>query len=80
MTSHSIAVGILMIISWLLLATSGIFFASWMKPVLPNGEWFNAHRILMVGSLVVGVLGFIFPFIANAQYVIPGFINFSVSA
>ncbi|XP_019851677.1 PREDICTED: putative ferric-chelate reductase 1 [Amphimedon queenslandica] len=69
--------GIFMITSWLLLATSGIFFAAWMKPVLPNGEWFIAHRILMIVSLFVGMLGFMLPFIANAQYVVPGFLYFS---
>ncbi len=30
-----------MILSWILLASTGIFFASWMKPILPNGEWFQ---------------------------------------
>ena len=33
--------GILMIIAWPLLALCGIFFASWMRPALPNGEWFQ---------------------------------------
>ena len=33
--------GILMLLAWPLLALSGIFFASWMKPALPNGEWFQ---------------------------------------
>ena len=33
--------GILMLITWPLLAVSGIFFAAWMRPALPNGEWFK---------------------------------------
>ena len=33
--------GILMLIAWPLLAVSGIFFAAWMRPALPNGEWFQ---------------------------------------
>ena len=33
--------GILMLISWPLLAVSGIFFAAWMRPAMPNGEWFK---------------------------------------
>ena len=33
--------GVLMIIAWPLLAKCGIFFASWMRPALPNGEWFQ---------------------------------------
>ena len=66
-----------MTIAWLALAMSGAFFAAWMKPVFPNGEWFLAHRILMVGSLIVGVLGFIFPFIAHAKSPTPGLISFS---
>ena len=35
--------GILMLITWPLLAVSGIFFAAWMRPALPNGEWFKVH-------------------------------------
>ena len=36
--------GILMIIAWPLLALYGIFFASWMRPVLPNGGWFQVWK------------------------------------
>ena len=35
--------GILMLIAWPLLAVSGIFFAAWMRPALPNGEWFQVR-------------------------------------
>ena len=35
--------GILMLIAWPLLAVSGIFFAAWMRPALPNGEWFQVN-------------------------------------
>lgn len=38
--------GILMIIAWPLLAVCGIFFASWMRPALPNGQWFQVHSLL----------------------------------
>ncbi len=34
--------GILMIIAWPLLAVTAIFFALFMRPALPNGEWFQA--------------------------------------
>ena len=40
-TTLSLTSGILMLISWPILATGAIFFASWMKPALPNGEWFQ---------------------------------------
>ena len=33
--------GILMIIAWPLLAVTAIFFALFMRPALPNGEWFQ---------------------------------------
>lgn len=33
--------GILMLVAWPLVATVGIFFASWMKPALPKGAWFQ---------------------------------------
>ena len=68
-----------MIISWILLATSGVFFASWMKPTLPNGEWFQVHRGLMIGSLFVGALGFVLAFVANAKgTTTPGLIEYFV--
>ena len=37
--------GILMLIAWPLLAVSGIFFAAWMRPALPNGEWFQVSKM-----------------------------------
>ena len=36
-----LAHGILMLIAWPLLSFVAIFFAAWMKPALPNGEWFQ---------------------------------------
>lgn len=33
--------GILMLVAWPMLATVAIFFASWMKPALPKGAWFQ---------------------------------------
>ena len=36
--------GIIMLITWPLLAVSGIFFAMWMRPALPNGEWFKVSN------------------------------------
>ena len=33
--------GILMLIAWPLLGVSGIFFAAWMRPALPKGQWFQ---------------------------------------
>ena len=35
--------GILLILSWPLLVVATIFFAAWMKPALPNGEWFQVY-------------------------------------
>ena len=67
--------GILMIIAWPIMAVTAIFFAAWMRPALPNGEWFQMHRAFMLGSLFVGALGFILIF--AAQYRTNGLINFS---
>jgi hypothetical protein len=67
--------GILMICTWLLLVSSAMFFAAWMKPLLPNGEWFKVHYILMSISLFIGVIGVIFAFVANARSPNPGFIG-----
>ena len=35
-----------MILSWPLLVVAAIFFAAWMKPALPNGEWFQVFSII----------------------------------
>ena len=35
--------GALMIIAWPFLAVIGIFFASYMRAALPNGEWFQVN-------------------------------------
>ncbi|XP_064386733.1 uncharacterized protein LOC135335239 isoform X2 [Halichondria panicea] len=56
--------GVFMIIAWPLLAVTAIFFATFMRPALPNGEWFQVHRALMMASLVVAIVGFILPFVA----------------
>ena len=69
--------GIFMWIAWPVLACTGIFFAVWMRGVLPNGEWFQVHRALMLSSLVFAVMGIVA--IIAAQYrSVPtrGIINF----
>ena len=33
--------GVLMLIAWPLFGMSGIFFAAWMQPALPKGQWFQ---------------------------------------
>ncbi len=67
--------GILMWIAWPVLACTGIFFAMWMRPVLPGGAWFQIHRALMLTSLAVGLVGFACIFIA--QYRKKGMIDFA---
>lgn len=67
--------GIFMWIAWALLAPTGIFFASYMRPALPNGEWFQVHRALMVTSLFVGAIGFLFIFVAQINRATPGLIT-----
>ena len=49
--------GILMLIAWPLLAVSGIFFAAWMRPALPNGEWFQVCTCVCNCTMLVGALG-----------------------
>ena len=67
--------GILMLIAWPLLATTGIFFASYMRPALPNGEWFQAHRALMIASLLIAAAGFITIFFSQLESSPPGLIT-----
>ena len=59
--------GILMLIAWPVLAVMAIFFAAWMRPALPNGEWFQVHRAFMLGSLIVGAVGFFLIFVAQYE-------------
>ena len=39
---------ILMLIAWPLLGVCGIFFASWMRPALPKGQWFKVKYLIRV--------------------------------
>ena len=45
-----------MILSWILFASTGIFFASWMKPSLPNGEWFQVLLTMRPQSYFYNVI------------------------
>lgn len=69
--------GILMLIAWPLLATTAIFFAAWMRPALPNGEWFQVHRALMLLSLFLASVGFVLIFVSQLHGSPPGLVNFS---
>ena len=71
--------GIFMWISWPVLASTGIFFAAWMRPALPNGEWFQVHRALMITSLFVGSIGFFFIFVAQYRRTTKGLITLGSS-
>ena len=65
-----------MSISWLLLASTGLFFSMWMKPAFTNGLWFQFHRALMLASLLVALSGFVCIFVATKDNKIPGLIGF----
>lgn len=49
--------GVLMLVAWPLLSFVAIFFAAWMKPALPNGQWFQVMCYLSTASLqwLVGI-------------------------
>ena len=53
-----------MIVAWPLLAFLGTIMARHMKPALPNGGWFQIHRILMILTLLFSCLAFILIFVA----------------
>jgi len=57
-------VGVLMIVGWLFFAGIGKFTAGHMKPALPNGHWFQIHRIFMILALFFTIIGFILIFVA----------------
>ncbi|XP_065905952.1 putative ferric-chelate reductase 1 [Dysidea avara] len=56
--------GVLMIVAWPVLAYLGMTMARFMKPALPNGGWFQLHRILVISSLCFTCLGFLLIFVA----------------
>jgi hypothetical protein len=64
--------GILMLIAWPLLASVGVFFAAGIRPVLPNGEWFQVHRAFMIASLLVAAAGFVLIFFSEIRSNVPG--------
>ena len=53
-----------MMLAWPILAYLGISMARHMKPALPNGGWFQIHRILVLTSLFFTCLGFLLIFVA----------------
>jgi len=61
-------------VSWPVLGCTGIFYALWMRPVMPQGRWFYIHIILMLSSLVTGLLGMASIF--ASQYRRKGLIDF----
>ena len=67
--------GAAMLIAWLLLVNIGTFFASYMRPALPNGGWFQVHRVVMVIALLLSAAGFVLIFVSQYQNTIPGLIN-----
>ena len=46
--------GALMLVAWPVLSFTAIFFAAWMKPALPNGQWFQV--IFLSSSLTLMAL------------------------
>ena len=67
--------GILMMITWPILVNTAIFFASFMRPALPNGKWFQVHRGLMIGALFIGALAFMLAFISQLRSSTPGLVD-----
>lgn len=67
--------GIFMILSWPILAYLGITMARHMKPAMPNGGWFQVHRILVLTSLFFTCLAFILIFVAFRNNDTSGLIN-----
>ena len=60
----------------MVLGTVGIFFATWMKPSFPKGQWFQVHRALMLTSLLLVIIGVALAFIATKDNDPPGLILF----
>ena len=66
--------GILMLLAWPFLGSTGIFVAAFMRAALPEGKWFQVHRALMLSSLFVAAAGFVLAFVAQMHSSTPGLI------
>jgi len=64
-----------MLVAWVLLAPIGIFFVSYMRPILPGGEWFQVHRAFLLASLFIASAGFVVIFVSQANSNPPGLID-----
>ena len=63
-----------MLIAWSVLASTGVFISSWMRPALVKGRWFQLHRGLMITSVPAVLIGLVCIFVSNKDYgVIIGF-------
>ena len=67
--------GIFMILAWPVLAYLGIAMARHMKPAMPNGGWFQVHRVLVLTSLFFTCVAFLLIFIAFRNNETPGLIT-----
>ena len=67
--------GIFMILAWPVLAYLGIEMARHMKPAMPNGGWFQVHRVLVLTSLFFTCVAFLLIFIAFRNNETPGLIT-----
>ncbi len=54
-----------MLIAWSVLASTGVFISSWMRPALVNGHWFQLHRGLMIASVPTVLIGLVCIFVSN---------------
>ena len=64
-----------MILAWPILAYLGIAVARHMKPAMPNGGWFQVHRVLVLTSLFFTCVAFLLIFIAFRNNETPGLIT-----
>ncbi|KAL4635095.1 putative ferric-chelate reductase 1 isoform X1 [Arapaima gigas] len=61
--------GVFMLIAWMTTASTGVIFARYFKHDWPSSAlfgqavWFQVHRTLMILTLLLCALGFIFPFV-----------------
>ncbi|XP_066922681.1 uncharacterized protein [Clytia hemisphaerica] len=75
LAKKEIAHGILMIVSWVIFATIGIFMARYMKQATKdqkiNGKqaWFPIHQMFMLLCVICFLIGFILIFVEKAGWV-----------
>jgi hypothetical protein len=61
--------GIIMVLAWITLASTGMLLARYFKVVFLGTKWFNAHRTHMIIAVILSIVAFIIIFVEAEEWV-----------